>query len=521
MKNFKNYKIVLSITFIFIFINLYVVLYQGEITLPNENWSKELFIESIQLPEHYSGIDQDDMELIQINQYYYLLYFSDNSFFLNQYDLDFSLIDSAEVKKSIKSVDDLNVYRNKLNNLHINFLENTKLHTMSINLDGEIINASVDGYNIQKVKYFEEDIIYSKFNSIYLNHEKLISIANFVDLTFFKTDGSFYISYINNNPDTFTHELNTLKVKNNSIVSSKSIKDFALKPSTIVIDLDSIPLDESMEVMVVIHDEKKNEFFNDAYEISYDLNIRDESRKNSQGFQFSYTGEANHFIQKENTLIDIRDISTTNKKFPNIVLSNNDTEKKLTNTKRYPNKVNHYSFKNGNHLLFSQLKRNEILDVYVSSTIDEHIEKSQTLDVLDYIGLFFSTLITFFPLFIFGQAHSLLFLVPIFLIVVPFTFVKLNWSESNPNKVLGFSIFLFLISKTIYLTFFINPNTLPHFLNTLSSRLLIAYLLSGISIYSMVNYSGPIRNHFYADFFTFFIIDMVTFTLFFSPYLLL
>lgn len=521
MKNIQNYKIILGITFIFIFINLYIVLYQGEIKLPNENWSKEIAIESIELPEYYSGIDRDDMELLKLNQYYYLVYYSEDSLTLNQYDAEFNLIDSNKIEKTIRIVDDLNVYLDDLNNLHINFLENTKLHTWSVNLDGEIIKTSVDAYNVQKVKYFKDHILYSKYNDIYLNHEKIIGIQKFVDLTFFEKDNAFYISYINHNPITYTHELNTLKVENNSIVSSKNIKDFALKASTFVINMDSTALDETFALMVIIHDKKKNEFFNDAYKVSYDLNILDESRRNSQGYQFSYTGKEDTFIQKNSTLIDVRDISTANEKFPNIMMTQNENEIKLTNTKRFPNKVNYYTFNNGDHLLFSQLRRNESLDIFVSSTIKEHIEKSQTLNVIDYIGLFFSTFITFFPLFIFGQVHSLLFLVPIFFIIVPFTFVKLNWSERNPNKVLYFSIFLFLMSKTIYLVFFVNPASLPNFLSNTGSRLLIAYLFSGVSIYSMIDISGPTRNHFYADFFIFFLIDIVTFTLFFSPYLIL
>jgi hypothetical protein len=276
-----------------------------------------------------------------------------------------------------------------------------------------------------------------------------------------------------------------------------------------------------MAVMVVLHDEKKNEFFNDSYKFSYNLRPLEESMKNSQGYQFSYTGKKDTFIQKNNTPIDIRDISTANKVFPNIVMTNNDQEIKLTGTKRFPNKTNYYTFNNGDHLLFSQLKRNEELFVYVASTASEHIEKSQILHFKDYIGLFFSTLTSFIPLFILGQTHSLLFLVPFFLIVVPFTFIQLNWSEWNPNKVLTFSIFLFLLSKTIYLVCFINVDSLPIFLRGTEIRLLIAYIFSGISIYSMIKYSGPIRNHFYTDFFTFFAIDIVTFTLFFSPYTLL
>ncbi len=521
MKHIKNYKIILGITFIFIFINLYVVLYQGNIKLPNKNWSKEIAIESLKLPDQYRNIDNDDMELIKFNEYYYLIYFSENTLTLNQYDINLNLIDSTKIEKAVLTVDDLNVYLDNLNNLHINFLENTKLHTWSVNLDGKILRTTVDAYNVQKVKYFEENILYSKYNKIYLNNKKIIGIDKFIDLSFFEKDNAFYISYINHNPNTYTHELNTLKVQNNNIITSKSIKDFALKASTFVIDMDSTELDDSFALMVVIHDKKKNEFFNDNYEISYNLNILNESRKNSQGYQFSYTGKADSFIQKDNDFIDIRDISTTNEKFPNIIMTKNDEKIKLTNTKRFPNKAKYYSFDNGDHLLFSQLKRNEILDIYVSSTVDEHISKSQKLNIIDYIGLFFSTLITFFPLFIFGQVHSLLFLVPIFFIVVPFTFVKLNWAEWNPNKVLFFSIFLFLMSKTIYLVFFVNPSSLPAFLSDTGSRLLVAYLLSGVSIYSMIDRSGPVRNHFYADFFTFFIFDIVTFTLFFSPYLLL
>lgn len=521
MKKPKNYKLILAITFIFIFINLYIVLYQGQIELPNKDWSKEIIIESVELPKHYNAIKNDDMELLKLNQFYYLLYYSENSFFLNQYNQNLDLVDSTQINKTITSVDDLNASIDLVNNIQINFLENTKLHSLTLDLDGKIIDHSIDGYNIQKVKYYENDILYSKYNSLYLNHKKLITMDEFIDLTFFKSDSSYYITYINHNPNTLKHELNTIKVDDNEIVNSKNINNFSFKTSTYVINLDSATVDKNFEVMVVLHDEKKNEFFNDTYSISNDLYVLNESRKNSEGFQFSYTGKSNSFIQKENSFIDIRDISTTNEKFPNIIMNTNGKKIDLTNTKRFPNKSKYYSFSNGDHLLFSQLNRNEILDIYVASTANSYIKKSQVLNFFDYINLFFSTLTTFIPLFIFGQAHSLLFLVPFFLIVVPFTFVKLNWAEWNPNKVLTFSIFLILISKTIYLIYFINPVSLPRFLYSTTNRLLIAYLLSGISIYSMIDRSRSIKNHYYTNFFIFFLIDIVSFTLFFSPYLLL
>jgi len=521
MKKFENYKIVLGITLIFIFVNLYVVLYQGRTELPNDSWSKEILIESVQLPEGYNAINNDDIELLKLDEFYYLVYFLEDSFYLNQYNINFDLIDSTKIEKKYSSVDNINVYINEINNLHINFLENTKLHNLNVNLDGELLSDSVDEYNVQKVKYYGSDLLYSKYNTIYLNHKKIIKLDEFIDLTFIKKDDAFYISYINLNTKTLLHEINTIKVKNGNILNSRRLKDFALKTSTFIIGLDSTGLEDKMAVMAVIHDEKKNEFFNDSYKFSYNLGPSEESRKNSQGFQFSYTGKKDTFIQKNNTPIDIRDISTSNKVFPNIVMSNNDREIKLTGTKRFPNKTNYYTFNNGDHLLFSQLKRNEELYIYVASTAPVHIEKSQILHLKDYLGLFFSTLISFFPLFIIGQTHSLLFLVPFLLIVVPFTFIKLNWAEWNPNKILTFSILLFLLSKTIYLVFFINTSALPLFLQDTLVRLFIAYLFSGISIYSMIKYSGPIRNHFYTDFFTFFAIDIVTFTLFFSPYTLL
>lgn len=521
MKKYDNYKIILGITFIFIFVNLYIVLYQGRTEPPNDSWSKEILLETIELPEGYNSIENDDMELIKDGDFYYLLYFSENSLYLNQYDIKLDLIDSTKVEKTYQSIDDLNAYLNDLNELHLNFLENTKLHTLIIDLDGKIISDSVNEYNVQKVKYFENHIAYSKYNTIYLDQQKIVELDKFINLTLIKKDDAFYMSYINFNTDSLLYELDTIKVKEGNILNSRRLKDFALKPSTYVIGLDSAGLENKMSVMAVIHDEKKNEFFNDSYKFSYNLGPLEESRKNSQGYQFSYTGNKDTFIQKSNTPIEIRDISTTNKVFPNIVMTNNDKEIKLTGTKRFPNKTSYYTFDNGDHLLFSQLKHNEELYIYVASTATKHIEKSQTLHFKDYIGLFFSTLTSFFPLFILGQTHSLLFLIPIFVIVVPFTFVKLNWAEWNPNKVLAFSIFLFLISKTIYLVFFINAGRLPVLLSSTWIRLFIAYVLSGISIYSMFDYTGPVRSHFYTEFFTFFIIDMVTFTMFFSPYILL
>jgi hypothetical protein len=80
---------------------------------------------------------------------------------------------------------------------------------------------------------------------------------------------------------------------------------------------------------------------------------------------------------------------------------------------------------------------------------------------------------------------------------------------------------LYLLAKAKYVFFDINIHGLPIIFSQPFMRLMIAFILSAVSIYSMHDISKNTDNHFFRNFIIFFIIDMITFTLFFTPYFLL
>jgi hypothetical protein len=260
---------------------------------------------------------------------------------------------------------------------------------------------------------------------------------------------------------------------------------------------------------------------NQIFKFNFKINIINNNTYLTKGFNFKFINDNSSFIQNDNINIDKIDISTKNESYPNIIKTNDNEIIYLTKTKNFQNKVKYYTFNKNDYLLFSQIKHNSTISTFISSTNPKLINKSQHLIFDDYKTLFLTTITTFFPLFIFGQIYSILFLIPILIIVFPIFLFKITWAEQNQNKLLIFSIVLYLLTKIKYVFFNITLTDLPIIFTNHILRSIIALLLTLISIYCMIDFSKKDNSNIFKSFLMFFIIDMITFTLFFTPYFLL
>jgi hypothetical protein len=520
MKFIKSYKFVLFLTFLFIFSSLFSVLYIDQRELPSENWSKEIKLETYSIDNRYDNFETDDNALLKLGNHFYLVYFSENSYYLNEYDQKFNLVENFTINQNYNSVDYLNTVIIG-DEIHMRFLTDEKLISLIINSKGEILSEEIIDENVIKVKYDHNNIAYLKENGMYLNGELIYSLNNIENFVFRKNNGFLTFAYVHYNLSTFTYDLNILEYEN-EIKSNKTIKSLALDNVTEIYDLD-LSISNNMNNLIVITENIKiNVFTNNFFQLDNEYSIINQNLKYSSGYNFEFINNTSDYIQNTLTAIGRIDISTKNSKYPNLALFKENGEiKPLTKTKMFPNKVDFYTFGEDNYIIFTQTDNNNEISLYLASTNEEIIQKSQYLSISQIKGLFLNTLTTFLPLFLFGQIYSLLFLVPIFVIILPFSLVKITWAEQNQGKLLIASIILFLLAKSKYVIFDMNIQGLPIIFSHPMMRLFIALILSSVSIYSMRDISKDTNNHFLRNFIIFFIIDMITFTLFFTPYFLL
>lgn len=521
MKKIRRYHIILILTLLLIFTNLFLVLKAGRQELPRKQWSKEILLKKIELSDDLNTLDHQDIDLIFYKSKFYLFYYENHSLYVRTFNDRLEAIDQKKIKSDLYSVDDLNVQVLSNNTFKVSFLNNTQLISLTTALEGKTIEEKIIAYNVESFKMLDADLIYAKYNRIYLNNKKIVTMKEFSFMDAMYVDNNIIITYVDRDAKRYRYELNALKVTPNGQVTKINLSEFSLKSSTIVLDHGVTNFNDTIETTVVIHDKKKLEFYNDTFLFDKNFTELSNNRIQSKGYNFEYINTKNHYIQNDLTPIGVQDLTTSNDIFPNLILVTDTGEQSLTNTKRFPKKSKMYQNGSLKYLVYGENYHNESLNIYIASNDLEHITMSQQLSVVDYLALAGNTISTFLPLFIIGQLHSLLFLSPFLLFIVPFTYVKLTWSEHHQSFILSISILSYLLSKSIYLMFFISTLSLPSFIVPVLNRLLLGHIFSGISLFILWDMTKGKKNHFFKNFFIYFIIDMVIFTLFFSPYTVL
>lgn len=521
MKKVRRYHIILLITLLLIFTNLFLVLKSGRQELPHNQWSKELLLKRISLSDDLTELDHQDIDIIFHKSHFYLFYYEDHSLYVSTYTQDLEEISNKRIKKDLYSVNDLDIQVLNSGNFKISFINNTQLLSLITTPDGQTVKEEILAYNVKSFKMLKDDVVYAKYNSIYLNDQKIVSMKEFSFMDAMYYDNHIIITYVDRDAKRYRYELNGLKVMATDQITKMNLSEFSLKSSTIVLNHGLTQDNNHIETTVVIHDKKKREFYNDTFIFDKNFTKISNSRKQTKGYNFQYLGTENNYMQNNLIPIGVQDLTTSKDVFPNLIKVSDTGQYPLTNTKRFPKKSKLRQNDQFTYLIFSENYRNKALDIYLSSNISEHITMSQKLNFRDYIDLAGNTIVTVLPLFIIGQLHSFLFLAPFLLFIVPFTYVKLTWSEHNQPFILSLSILSYLISKTIYLIFFIGTSSLPELIVPVLNRLLIGHIFSGISLFILWDMTKEQKNHFYKNFFIYFIVDMVIFTLFFSPYTVL
>jgi len=513
----KSYKFILPITLIIIFMSLFSILYFEKTKLPNENWSNSIALNSYSLNDNYDNFNNKDIEFILINNDYYLFYFSKNFIFINIYDENMNLIANKKIDKQFEYINNLEVSLSE-DNIKLLFEENKILNELLIDKNGNIINDKNLYSNVENISIIENDILYYKDNYIFLNDKKIKKIDHLIKSSFFKFNNSYYISYINFN--NYKYELHYIEIFNNEIKNDEFIKTFTFDSVTNIFSFDSNRIKNNFDNIIVVYNSKFGVFSNYYLSLDENLNIKEYKNYFSSGYNLKYLNDGEYFIQNEDTNIGKIDISTKNKTFPNIVKFSDDNKISLTKTKKFPNKIKYYTFNDNEYLLFSEKNCDSKLSTFISSTNKNLIKISKKLTFNDYKNLFFTTFTTFLPLFLYGLIYSVLFLIPIFVIVLPLSLFRITWAEQNQNKLLILSISLYLLSKLKYILFNVTLTDLPIIFTNPFLRVFSILILSSISIYSMCDISKNKNLHFFKKFVIFFIIDIVLFTLFFTPYLL-
>jgi hypothetical protein len=138
-----------------------------------------------------------------------------------------------------------------------------------------------------------------------------------------------------------------------------------------------------------------------------------------------------------------------------------------------------------------------------------------------------TTLTTFLPLSYIGLIAEAYVLTPVLIVIVMISMFFLTWAERNGNKLLLASILIHMAAKNYFILKHIiqSPevfNNFPNFLNSPLKLFMWGALMSASALYCVWDYR---RKHTHAHYlhlyFVFNLIDIIFFTMLFTPYYLL
>lgn len=517
MKKLFNYKIIIPLTLLLIFASLFSILFIDKYKLPSENWSREIKIESYESNPKFKTRYIPNMDLLQHNNHFYLIYFSKESLYLNTYDAQFNL---TSEKKILSKIDDIRKYQNlslvtENNSLSLYYSLQDTVERLNFSFGGKNLKKDVLYQNVDKVKIINNSVAYIKDNHLYINNTKVTSAESLIKFDFQQYNNTYYVTHMSFNLDNFTKDLYLSMVTENE-TQSLMIKDFMFTSGA---NLSHIKINKTpthINILFVTGDSKNGMYTN--YELQLDENnklLKEESYASSGSEPIFINQTDPTYIQKTSTYIGRCDVSTKNQYFVNTVKFKNNQQFPLTKTTSFAPKLKYLSTDTYDYLLFTQYNNNNI---YISSNNPVLVAKSKKLDWDTFANLLVITLTTYSPTLLFFLINFAKFVITILVVLFPLFVIKMYWVEDNWKKVLAVSIGIFILLKSYHVVTQLELSNLPLLFTNTISQLAISLVFSGIAFYCMHDISKGKNLSVINKFLIFSLIDITFFTLFFTPY---
>lgn len=521
IKKLKNWKFVFFVSLIFIYLSLFSVLYSTKTELPSENWSKEIKITSYETQDF--EISNNDIDLIKYNDRFLLAYYSDQQIIIEEFDNDFNPLNKYQLNKTIDNLVTLKLFENS-NNFFVRYTtDDNNLFEITTDVEGIIKNEKKLVENFKMISYDKDNYIYSKDSRLYMNDYSMpiIEQEKIQQLDHQVINGDLIIGYTYFDSQKYKYSVNSMIVENNNLINQNNIDSFVLANNAIPIDFDIGFNENNYFLMTVFKNQKAGVNDIRGYRLNQSLELEDNFSLDSSVYNTNVkivnNSDFDYIINNKISLGRI-DISTKNNVFENLSKYNGKNKiKDLTQNQSYDNKSQYYKIDGLEYLLFGK-RSDGINELYISSNANHLIKKSQELNFDDIKSLLFTTITTFLPLFYLGLIPGIGFLLPVIIILVPVSLIKINWAEHNPKKIMLLSFIIYLSSKIYFVINNLSFTNLPFYYSNLFIRLVITLIFTLIALYCLYDYTKGKKFHFIKQMAFFYVIDVIMFILLFTPY---
>lgn len=546
MKFIKHWGFVLSISVISLFLLLFFVLYFNWISLPNSGYSKGVELFSYKIGTNFEDYKKSAAQVISNKEGFYTFVNEKNNLLSYQYDSSGNFIK-------------LKTFTTDLNHTHYTFsFENDLLSAKAFNTKTQSIDW-INLSNDQTLLTYKPLIYIGSVEQLnLLSHAGLFYKDGFVYLTDFKkvkpiASAKYFESMLLKQDNEGSHHvlitqfvdkgyiLEHYKLSTNTFFNQMSNKELIpthlIELSTgsmyVPTEMDFIKWNNQYHYSVVIKDTKTG--MNQLLWQTKDLMTnKDQAVKKMEPGYFlhpTFYLDRNQLLLAYNkgTSVGKVEIGSSHSVFENIVSTHFDTFSNYVEITKSIQPSIYPTFFEMNNQKFALYSRNQDgnVQVLMSSTHPEWIERGKALMTNEWINLILTTATTFLPLSYMALILEVYILTPVLVVIVLISMIKITWAERNGKKLLATSIILHTLAKSYFIfSKVINKpdvmSNFPEFLNAPYKIIIFGMLYTFVSLYCLFNYAKKHPEKHYLNLYVFFnLIDMLQFIMLFTPYYLI
>ncbi len=452
----KDWRLLLLVSAIFCYVLILLTMVNDFYELPNEKFSKEVYLRSYEKLDTYEAYDDKSFASGKLEDGFYILVNDGKNLIYETYSITGKLITSDVIKENQDFVKDIStvVHGETLTYLLATETELLKgnIHMASKKLmDETIITTS---YDIAVLK--EDKVIFGEGGQFYYFKDEKISIFEDTSIKRFDyvvKDSDVYISTISRNSGSFYTDFYSFNIDDRRVDKS-FVRDYITSNSTRDAD-HKVYLDgDNLRAMSVFRDSR----FSNTFYKELTINTTNPSEFEFYKFDmadfpnFTYlesSGEKVTMMIEQFTFVGKDELASADSTFRNLVLLTRNGEQfettRMTKMKKAHPIYHYFPVQEYDYLVFNTVENSDGR-IYYATNQPDVIKSSNTLDGATLKSLIFGALTVIPAALAVGFIPSMGYVFPVILIIMPLSMIKVTWAERYPEKMLMIAIGVYFVS---------------------------------------------------------------------------
>jgi len=533
IKILKDWKFVFIFTFFCIYLLVFASLFQEEMKLPSDGWSRGKMIGEIK-GNRVSDMLNENVECIPIPEenLFLSLRYLDNDIYYNKVDAKGTILSEEVLNIDISSISKVKATRNGESiDLYLHNVGDKKLYKITFNWkSSEIEDKKEINDEVLDFKVTDNLLVYKGKDFIKLldgTREKIVEKMDVKKFSIIKRENVYHIPLVEteewrNSLKYIVYDPNKDELEEYSIGKLKGVTQTSV--SFLGIEI----VEREVNIITVLHTPGSSESYTYIYRFPKDNPLM---VKESDFILNSISPTPTLYKNDNNQLLFVSAISVPTKINPNSVniieytidKGNIIEEKLLSKMRRVSINPKYFELAGNYYVHWTHVSGKE-KQIMFASTDKDIIKKSVNPQSWEIVDIAMTTVTRFLPTTYIMLIPMVFIAAPVVALMLLLSIFKLSWMEHNQNMVLKGALIIHILMKLIYTKIYIVDNQvafplLPGYLQSFLPRFGIITLLTVVSLYSLRDYMIKRENKHFINYYTFFlVIDVILFAYSFMPY---